>query len=134
MPNSHSSGENHAHTKSGVWLDAWIALFQSWSHLFHFFPVYDIPILSGACYQSILSVTHILERMFVDNCLSPLPIPSGSASMTSIFGCNNDPPPLPPIRSANKLSSGTGEILMRMGRRVSQAFNLRSVTNKVSDE
>nr|CDS31570.1 hypothetical protein HmN_000370300 [Hymenolepis microstoma] len=72
--------------------------------------------------------------MFVDNCLSPPPIPSGSASMTSIFACNNDPPPSPPIRSANKFGSGTGEILMRMGRRVSQAFNLRSVYNKVSDE
>ncbi|KAM3186109.1 hypothetical protein ACTXT7_005024 [Hymenolepis weldensis] len=96
--------------------------------------IYNISNPSGACYQSILSVKYILERMFVDNCLSPLPIPSGSASMTSIFGCNNNSPPLPPIRSANKLSSGTGEILMRMGRRVSQAFNLRLVNNKVTDE
>ena len=37
-------------------------------------------------------------------------------------------------RSASKFGSGTGDILLRMGRRVSHAFNFRTAYNKVNEE
>ncbi|KAH9281778.1 hypothetical protein ECG_05815 [Echinococcus granulosus] len=35
---------------------------------------------------------------------------------------------------SGKFGSGTGDIFLRMGRRVSQAFNLRPTYNKVNEE
>ena len=60
-----------------------------------------------------------------------------------IDACGHSPPPIPTsstsgsfnaVRGGSKLTAGTGDILMRMSRRVSQAFNFRSTYHKPNEE
>lgn len=71
-----------------------------------------------------------MDKLYEDSYLSPpTPIPFGSSSMLNVFGCNSDSH----LRFTHKLVGETGDALTRMGRRVSQAFNLRTAYKKASD-